>query len=128
LFDEDWGAICERIMPITLGSSSNSIGQTSPILQNTILQPTNNIVTSKVTFYPNPATNEVLFDLQGFSTQTATVTIYNQLATAVWEGQIATNQTKQFIDLAAINNGLYMVVVEVDGQLPIAKKLLVQKQ
>ncbi len=127
LFDENWVAICERIMPITLGSTSNSIGQTAPILQNNMQQPTSNIVTSTVSFYPNPANNELLLDLQGFSTQKTTVTIYNQLATAVWESRISTNQSKQLIDLTAINNGLYMVVIEVDGQLPIAKKLLIQK-
>jgi len=49
------------------------------------------------------------------------------LATSVWEGTIGTNQSKQFIDLTAINNGLYMVVFQVEGELPIAKKLLVQK-
>lgn len=126
-FDENWLGICEKITPITLGNTSN-IGQKESTLRNRINQPTTNgLVTSKISFYPNPASNELFLDLQGFNYQKATITIYNQLATSVWEGSIVTNKSKQFIDLTAINNGLYIIVFQIEGQVPIAKKLLVQK-
>jgi len=128
-YDENWGDLCEKITPITLGSNtSNSIGRNEPTIRNSINQPTaSDLITSTISFYPNPASNVLLLDLNGFKHQKATITIYNQLATSVWEGDLTTHTSKQPIDLTSINNGLYIVVFRIDGQLPIVKKLLVQK-
>ena len=129
-YDEDWMDICEKIVPITLGSStSNTSNNKEDRLSNSILQPiTNNLTTANVSFYPNPASDELIIDLQGFKQEEATVTIYNQLATSVWKGNISINEsTKQIVDLQQITNGLYLVVFQIDGQLPIAKKLLIHK-
>jgi len=129
-FDENWSPICEKITPITLGSStSNTLNPTDNRLGRN-LQPSidNHFNTANISFYPNPASTELILTINGFNPSKTNVHIYNALAVSVWEGIITTDTpSKQTIDLSAIDNGLYMVVFQAEGQLPIAKKLLVHK-
>ena len=129
-FDESWSPICEKVTPITLGgSTSDAITPTEERLSNTIaLSTSNNFGTSNLALYPNPASDEIILDIVGFNQQNAKVRIYNQLLATVWsENILINNQSKQVIDLSSIDNGVYMVVFQVEGQLPITKKLLVHK-
>lgn len=129
-YDENWMDICEKVVPITLGSSTSSTinNRDNPLSNSIQKSPTSNSVTSNVSFYPNPASNDLVINLQGFKQEKATVTIYNQLTTSVWERNISIKeQTKHTVDLQQIANGLYVIVFQVDGQLPITKKLLIQK-
>jgi len=128
LFDENWIPICEKIMPITLGSSTSStIAPSDNSLGNINQQipAIGRLTTSNVSFYPNPASTELIMELMSIDQSKGSIIIYNQLATSVWEGTLT--QTKQRIDLSLLNNGLYTIVFQIEGQLPVAKKLLVQK-
>lgn len=126
LYDENWVPTCEKIAPITLGSSSLVANNLAGIrLGNDPLEPAINFSSFKIHVYPNPISTELIVTSSDFEQQMATITIYNQLAKAVWKGTM--NQSKQRLDLSSLNNGLYMIVFQIEGQLPVVKKLLVQK-
>jgi len=129
-FDENWGAICERIEAITLGGSLITTESPTPTGVPTTSSRITNNITEPITFsvYPNPATNEVILNLSKVKGEQLNFRIYNQLAVIVKEGKIDINEGAAFrIGLQDIENGLYLVQIQGEGQAPVTKKLLVNK-
>ncbi len=78
--------------------------------------------------YPNPARNEVYFDLSAYAGRSAIVEIYNL------QGQLIVNQKIEEIqdspvlfNLHNFNDAIYMGVVHTDGEQSKSRKFLVKK-
>ncbi len=127
-FDENWGAICERIEAITIGSSLTTTGSptgvpnTTSRIANTAAEPIGFSV------YPNPATNEVILNLSKVKGAQVKFRIYNQLASIIKEGKIdITQEAVLRVNLQDVEDGLYLVQIQAEGQAPITKKLIVNR-
>ena len=127
-FDENWVAICERVEAVTLGSSLINTDSPTEVLPTSSRILDSQIESIGFSIYPNPATNEVTLNLSKVSGKSINFRIYNQLAAIVKKGKIDASQGTAFrIDLQDIENGLYLVQIQVEGQVHITKKLLVNK-
>lgn len=129
-YDENWGGICERIEPIIVGSSvaptNMPSGTVIPNSTNkiTILDASN----PDFTVYPNPASQEVMIDINAFKGQEVQLKIYNQLSAEVWQQSLGkTAHSTQRINVADLENGVYLLSLQTEGQAPLVKKLLIAK-
>ena len=128
-FDENWGPICERVETLNLGSSLTTTETPSniPTTSSRIANTGNNNPPS-ISLYPNPATDKVIFNVSNMEGRQLNFRIYNQLAAVVKEGKFDITQENTFsISLQGIENGLYLVQLQIEEQSPITKKLLVNK-
>jgi len=129
-FDENWGALCERIENISLGNSISTSESPIPNTPSSSARTTNLPISTNndIQVYPNPATNLLMIDLSKYGEEKVTIRLFNQLAATVWQGQfdLANHEVKQ-IDLQDMDAGLYIMYVQVGNRTPIAKKVVVKQ-
>ena len=124
-FGENWQPKCERIESVLL--NSNLVNPNNPTINspNSTFKINPAIFPIHFEMYPNPARNELILETPNFIGQKISVTVYNQLATSVLHRRFDATELGQRLDISQLQSGLYMLYVEVEGQAPLAKKLLV---
>lgn len=127
-FNENWSPICEKVEAVNIGNNlttsnnPNSTPITTARLANTTEAP------AAFSIYPNPATNEVTLNFSKVKGENVSFLIYNQLAAVIKKGKINVAEETTFrIGLQDVENGLYFVQIQVEGQASMTKKLLVNK-
>ena len=129
-YDENWVEICERIAPISIGENLTSTNVPNPANLSKNSRLSTKPISSKqgFTLYPNPANNEVMIDLKAFKGQKIQLNIYNPFSQQLWQQTInkASGNINR-INLSDLENGVYILTVESEGQAPIAKKLLITR-
>lgn len=81
---------------------------------------TDNFKVNKISFYPNPAKDEIrVSNIDGIS---AEIRIFNVLGKQVFHQPEITNKT---IDISSFNSGIYLVKINVDGKSR-TQKLVIQ--
>ncbi len=127
-FDENWSPICERVEAVTLGSNLTTTNSPTTIPTTNSRLANNSMEPIAFSVYPNPARNEVILNLSKIKGEQLNFRIYNQLASVVKEGKIDITEGTVFkVNLQDIENGLYLVQIQAEGQAPMTKKLLVNK-
>ena len=78
--------------------------------------------------YPNPASNELFFNLKPFIGKEATIQIINTVGVLEKSITIDKIESEQFaVSLNDITNGIYLVLLKVDGMPLVNEKLVVHK-
>ena len=83
---------------------------------------------TKVTVFPNPARDELFLNMSPYVGKKATVSLVNHLGKQIIEQDIATVSTDLIsMNTSKIQNGLYYLIVKVDGQKAFTKKVLIHR-
>ncbi len=83
--------------------------------------------TPRVDLWPNPAQSRIFLNLNGYAGQSGKVELYNA------QGALSARQELDLIptepvrlDIAQFQNGLYLVVIRIEGEeLPVTKRLII---
>lgn len=76
--------------------------------------------------YPNPGNGVFTVDLTQYANQKFDVTIYNCLGQSI-EAKMNRTPTKLYIDLSAMEDGIYFIELKDEGRIITTKKVVVQK-
>ena len=80
------------------------------------------------TMYPNPASNELFFNLKPFVGKEATIQIINNVGVLEKSITIDKIESEKFaVSLNDMTNGIYLVLLKVDGMPLVNEKLVVHK-
>ncbi|MEM6321992.1 MAG: T9SS type A sorting domain-containing protein [Bacteroidota bacterium] len=81
-----------------------------------------------LSMYPNPAQNQLTFNVKPFTGKALSIQIINNFGQVLQTKEIE-EVTTQHVELTLDNivSGFYQVLIQVDNQKPIAKKLMVEK-
>ena len=75
--------------------------------------------------YPNPTANAFFVNLMGRAQSKATIEVMNEIGAIVYEQRLEEIKDKPVkIDLWNQADGLYLIRIIVDGELPILKKMV----
>jgi len=80
-------------------------------------------ISTKMNVYPNPATNQVLVNVEALSTANSTVHLVNVMGQVVANGN--TNNGQFTFDVSSLSNGIYTVKMIADSKQAI-KKIVVK--
>ncbi|NOQ73928.1 MAG: T9SS type A sorting domain-containing protein [Crocinitomix sp.] len=75
--------------------------------------------------YPNPAQNEIWIS-NGSNMDINSVKLYNAIGQLVYEENTEANSGKQYVDVSYFADGVYFVVLDIEGKLA-KSKVLIQK-
>ena len=113
-YDENWQPICNKVETVQVGETAQN--------RSADLLPTDFVL------YPNPAQTETFIDLSKLKGTKVQLALFNQFGQKVHEQVIekATEQ-KAKIEVAAYQNGLYILKIKAIGKRPIAKKMIINR-
>ena len=87
-----------------------------------------NIDLEGLSMYPNPAQNELNFNLKAVAGKSASIHILNNFGQLVKSMEMEkVESTNMQLSLDNMANGFYQVLIQVEGQKPISKKLVVER-
>ncbi|MBI5916146.1 MAG: hypothetical protein HY842_12290 [Bacteroidetes bacterium] len=144
MFSAAWGLICTKEGYVTVSNFTGGVGTTAISAptgggetgnQSNVEDRSNPLVESSalnlpvgIEFHPNPTSGLVRVSVQGVDGLPATLRITDQLGREVWRVNTSYYSADLFdVDLSSLNNGQYIIWMVAEGQLPIAKKLMVAK-
>ena len=113
-YDENWQHLCERVETVQIQSSTQN--------RNSDFAPTD------FALFPNPASTATFIDLSKLKGEKVELALLNQFGQQV-SHQVIEQVSEQVavIDLATIQNGLYILKIKSKNRKAIAKKLLVSR-
>ncbi len=105
------------------GSNTNSSNQTGSVnLRN------GSFDESQIDVFPNPANDYLNVSLEAFSGRDLEIQLVNQLGKSIQAHSILDSQKALFrLSLEEVQNGIYTVWIHANGQRPISKRVLVQR-
>ena len=81
---------------------------------------------SNLLVYPNPASELVFVNLEGWQGKTAIISLYNQLGVQVLERRFdLISASPEMLDLSGINGGTYFLKMETPGERAVFEKLYI---
>lgn len=87
-----------------------------------------NIDLENLSMYPNPAQSELNFNLKAVAGKSTNIHIINNFGQVVQSMEIdKVESTNVQLSLENMANGFYQVLIQVEGQKPITKKLIVER-
>lgn len=92
---------------------------------NCALLGTSNFENNKLQLYPNPASNELNFQIDDVSTDYK-ISIYNTLGSLVYESENQLSNSNNSINISHLNTGIYLVQI-IDSENRIYQKRLIKK-
>ena len=80
------------------------------------------------TVSPNPALETTNINLMPLIGKQVQLSLMNQFGQQVWQKEIKQiNKTEEKINLSTFPNGLYFLYLQIEGQPPIGKKLMISR-
>jgi hypothetical protein len=91
-----------------------------------VLGVSKNELTSSISLYPNPATNEVNININDNTYDSIIIQVFNSLGQKLQSTESNGQTTNNFsLDVSNLATGLYFINIDVDG-VTVSKKLLVR--
>ncbi len=126
-FDTNWNPLCEGLVEIainnTMGRAVNEV-----IDEHDIQIQKEALFSPQLSFYPNPATNEVTIELERITEVSTSIYLSNTLGSIIDIIPLELNQVQARIDLSSYQNGLYLLqIVSTNGKSSKPQKLMIVK-
>ncbi|MGZ3899228.1 MAG: SBBP repeat-containing protein [Bacteroidia bacterium] len=68
---------------------------------------------NQIALYPNPSNGNVIIDLGSIKERDLIITVYNAIGTKVYEKDIYTNESMQYLDLSTTPKGAYILKIKI---------------
>ena len=134
-YNTSFGYICRFTQTVTVGggftavdpisrSYKSSTVNSSSEQENTKLNTTN---LEAISIYPNPASNELNFNVKSILGKSATIQMVNTFGQVVSSLEIDRVEQKTLqLSIGDIPTGLYHTIIQIEDQKPFAKKIVVR--
>ena len=128
--EEDGICNCSGFIPgfpiISNHSSNDDLNSTNGKFNNNNTTSINQIVDFHL--YPNPTKGSLFLNLKEMLSQNGSIQIYNSFGQKVkgWDFENLANDVKE-LNLANLNNGVYLISIQFENHKMITKKFVVSK-
>ena len=130
--EENGQNICQQVVTLTNGTGGNLDTDEGNSITNRIASPSSSFTTQskeqQVAIFPNPANEELFINMSSYAGKQGSLYLFDHLGKVLLEQKMGTLTTDLVkMNIEALQNGLYHLVVEVDQQVVFAKKVIVHQ-